>query len=147
MRQILVLLAVVLAACGAGGETSANPPTSTTTVFHGPVVEDRTDSVLEWQFAEDVDSWADLQDDFQWGIRQSDSRSIEVGWWGLGCDDDPRLVIEADVIELTLDGYLGDRPDPEVGCAMMGIWREVSLTFAEPVDVESLALEVIEPPG
>ena len=103
--------------------------------------------MLEWEFAEDVDSWGDIPDDFQWGIRQPDSRTIEVGWWGLGCDDDPRLVIEADVIELTLDGYLGDRPDPEVGCAMMGIWREFHLVFPEPVDAETFTLNVIEPPA
>ena len=51
------------------------------------------------------------------------------------------------MIELTLDGYLGDRPDPEVGCAMMGIWREVRMIFTDEVDVEQFRLEVIEPPG
>lgn len=132
VRQTLVPVAVVLAACGAGGETSGNPSTSTTTVFHRPGVEDRTGAVLEWECAEGVDSWADTADDFRWGIRQSDSRT---------------MVIEVDAIELTLDGYLGDRPDPEVGCALMGVWREVRVIFAEPVDAEAFALNVIEPPS
>lgn len=103
--------------------------------------------MLEWEFAEDVDSWADVPDDFRWGIRQADSQSIEIGWWGLGCDDDPRLVVDTELIELTLDGYLGDRPDPEVGCAMMGIWREVRVIYSEPVDINALTLKVIEPPA
>jgi hypothetical protein len=110
-------------------------------------LEDKTGAVLEWEFAEDVDSWADIPNDFRWGIRQSDPKSIEVGWWGLGCDDDPQLVVEEGVIELTLDGYLDDRPDPEVGCAMMGIWREVHLTFDEPVDAQAFVLTVVEPPS
>lgn len=144
----VLAIAVFVAACSSNGEPSWSLTSSTSaTVFHGPGVEDRTGLVLGWEFAEDVDSWADVADDFEWGIRQSDARSIEVGWWALGCDDDPRLVIEGDVVELTLDGYLGDRPDPEVGCALMGIWREFHLTFEEPIDMESLKLEVIETPG
>lgn len=145
---VVVVLAFAIAACNSNGEPSWSLTSSTSAGgFHGPQVEDLTGMVIDWEFAEDVDSWGDVPDDFEWGLRQRNPQSIEVGWWGLGCDDDPRLVVDTDVLELTLDGYLGDRPDTEVGCAMMGIWREFHLTFAEPIDVESLRLEVIEPPG
>ncbi len=145
---VLVVVAFAIAACSSTGEPSWSLTSSTSdAVVHGPGVEDRTGSVLEWEFAEDVDSWADLPSDFRWGIRQSSPQTIEVGWWSLPCDDDPRLVIESGVIELTVDGYLGDRPDPDVGCAAMGIWREFRLTFDRPVDAESVTLEVIEPPS
>ncbi len=147
IRALFALaVAVFVAACSSNGEPRWSPtPSTSATVLHGLGVDDRTGLVLEWEFAEDVDSWADVPDDFDWGIRQVDEQAIEVGWWALGCDDDPRLLIEADVIELTLDGYLGDRPDPEVGCASMGIWREFHLTYTEPVDTETLTLTVVEP--
>jgi hypothetical protein len=145
---VLVVLAFAIAACSSNGEPSWSLTSSTSAGgFHGPQVEDLTGMVIDWEFAEDVDSWGDVPDDFEWGIRQIDARTLEVGWWGLGCDDDPRLFVDEGVIELTLDGYLDDRPDPEVGCAMMGIWREVRLTFTENVDVEAFTLTVIEPPS
>ena len=149
LRTLFVLaVAVVVAACSSTGEPSWSLTSSTSdSLVHGPGVEDRTGSLLDWEYQDEGGSWPDLPDDFEWGMRQSGPRSIEVGWWGLGFDDDPRLVVDEGVIELTLDGYLGDRPDPEIGCAMMGIWREFRLTFAEPIEAEAFVLTVVEPPS